>query len=99
MAHTFKSARESLSERFDLPWKVRIYKTFWDPGEHGLSKVNTKNKTAIIKVNKELPEIAQIDVLIHEYAHLVSWDYYGTHRDVVWGVAYAECYDAVYGSH
>ena len=99
MQITMKSARVLLEDAFTLPFKVRVSLCFWDPDEQGLSSVNKKRTLAIIKINNTLDPKHQVDELVHEWAHLVAWDYYGSNSSAVWAVAYDECYNAVYGGH
>lgn len=53
----------------------------------------------MVRVNKQIPYPFDLEVLVHEYAHALSWDI--EHERCVshssfWGVAYAECYRAVF---
>lgn len=46
----------------------------------------------LIRIDRRLPEAVAIDVLIHEYAHVLSW---GKSKDVhghQWGIAYSLVY-------
>lgn len=38
-------------------------------------------------------------LLAHEYAHLMVWDYPGRDHDAAWSVAYRETYAELYGGH
>ena len=53
----------------------------------------------MVRVNKDLPEPVALEVLAHEYAHALSWDIEherSVSHSSFWGVAYAECYLAVF---
>jgi len=50
-----------------------------------------------LKIGMTLEETT--DTLIHEYAHLLSVDYYGRLKNVVWAIAYSECYDLIHDGH
>ena len=40
-----------------------------------------------------------MEVLVHEYAHIITTDYYGSSHDAVWGLAYSDVYRCIYGEH
>lgn len=53
----------------------------------------------MVRVNKNLSEPVALEVLAHEYAHALSWDIEherSVSHSPFWGVAYAECYRAVF---
>jgi len=53
----------------------------------------------MVRVNRTIPYPFDLEVLVHEWAHALSWhmehDRAGSHSPF-WGVAYAECYRAVF---
>ena len=75
----------------------------WRPIEgFGESLVLVKKdglRSAVIDLRADLSEAVAVETLCHEYAHLISTDYYGTSHDAVWGLAYSDVYKVVYGDH
>ena len=66
-------------------------------GEYGECSIEAPYKTIRIIINKNVPEVAQVDSLIHEWAHAMlagTTDF--TAHGPLWGVCYARCYCAVY---
>lgn len=51
-----------------------------------------KNNAFVIKINRELTPEHAIDVLLHEYAHTVSWKKEDDDHGPLWGVAYSNIY-------
>lgn len=51
-----------------------------------------KEPAFLIRINNVLNEDAAIDVLIHEWAHILSWDYPGDNHGMQWGKAYSRVY-------
>jgi hypothetical protein len=63
--------------------------------EHFDGDCQLKNGMFLIRINRNLPEHEAIDVLIHEWAHTLSWDLcpIDEHCDE-WGKAYSRVYRA-----
>ena len=57
----------------------------------------TRHAAITLRIGLE-PDLAA-EVLTHEYAHLLAWDYHGRNHDAIWGIAYAEVYAYVFGDH
>ena len=98
-----KRAREVLivlTNVLPLPFPVRLR---WRPLEgFGESLVLAKKdgtRSATIDLKADLTEPLAVEVLVHEYAHLIATDYYGSSHDAVWGLAYSDVYRVVYGDH
>lgn len=54
-----------------------------------------KNNNFLIKINNLLPEHEAIEALIHEYAHVLSWDDFVDEEHCnEWGKAYSKIYRA-----
>ena len=68
-------------------------------GESDVRADKDGSRSAVIDLRADLNEALAVEVLVHEYAHLISTDYYGTSHDAVWGVAYSDVYKIVYGDH
>ena len=95
----FRDAKILLDKQVPLPlesYSVRRSSTM-EEGEYGECSVVAPYKKIIIKNNKNVPEIAQIDSLIHEGAHglLAGTSDFAEHGPL-WGVCFAKCYCAVY---
>ena len=51
-----------------------------------------KDDRFVISISKELTPEHAIDVLLHEYAHTVSWKREDDDHGPLWGVAYSNIY-------
>lgn len=51
-----------------------------------------KRKEFLIRINNELSEELAIDTLVHEWAHILSWDAPGDEHGGAWGFAYSKVY-------
>lgn len=47
-----------------------------------------------IQLCTSLPENAAVLILLHEWAHALSWDKGGSDHGPEWGIAYARCWRA-----
>tara|TARA_R110002012_G_scaffold316160_1_gene530796 strand:+ start:409 stop:633 length:225 start_codon:yes stop_codon:yes gene_type:complete len=69
-----------------------------DHGDCSLIKESKAGPHFIIRVNKELDEVAQVLVLIHEWAHALSWGS-ESHRirnhGPEWGIAMSRVWQAL----
>ncbi len=77
-------------------WSVK------DPGANALSwmSVNSKGKrVAHIALRENLSLDHLRDLVAHEYAHLMVYDYPGKNTNGAWAVAYGECYLELWGDH
>jgi hypothetical protein len=63
--------------------------------------VNNKDgqRSALIDLRIGMDPDLCCEVVCHEYAHILAWDYLGRNHDAVWGIAYAEIYKYVSGDH
>ena len=71
----------------DLPVKIRrviMPKDAW--GDCSL-----EGDYYLIRVEKNVPDYLAIDILMHEYAHALSWNKQDDHSNS-WGIAYAKIY-------
>jgi hypothetical protein len=74
--------------------RVRVVRADADPGEHGhCATVDGKRFT--ISIYLDLSEIACELILIHEWAHVLSWHAPDDHGPE-WGVVHARIYCAFY---
>lgn len=71
----------------DLPIKVRREKLVDLDGS-----CEKKDNFFLVKINKELTENVAIDVLIHEMAHVDSWDMNADVHGRNWGLSYSRLY-------
>lgn len=56
-------------------------------------------KRLLVRVSKTLEEGVALETLAHEWAHAMTWDIEherSVSHSPYWGVAYAECYRAVF---
>ena len=94
-----KEAVLLLEHQVPLPvenYVVRLSKCL-DDDTYGDCVVSASGDMVTIRIDKSVQRIAQIDSLIHEWAHAMLA---GTHEFAehgpVWGVCYAKCYRALY---
>ncbi len=89
-----------LTNVLPVPFPVRLD---WRKMEgFGESLVTTKKdgkRSAVIRMRSGMEMDLAVEVLIHEFAHILSWDYHGRNHDAIWGIAYAEAYHVIYGEH
>jgi hypothetical protein len=50
------------------------------------------NNKFVITIKNNLPEYYSIDVLLHEWSHVVSWDKEKDIHGLEWGKAYSKVY-------
>jgi len=71
-----------------------------DEDTYGTCFHDAEKGTITIRINKSLSLVAQLDVLMHEWAHAMllgipeEFDKHGP----LWGVCYARCYNVIYPS-
>ena len=53
-----------------------------------------KDNSFTIRIDKNLPEYYSIDVLLHEFAHVLSWSKDKNVHGNNWGIAYSKVYRA-----
>ena len=76
---------------------VRLSKCM-DEYTYGECVVDVAKETIRIKITSTVPPIAQLDALMHEWAHaLLSTlpDEFEKHN-ALWGICYARCYSVVF---
>ena len=95
----FREAVLLLTHQVPLPLdtvKIQLSSRL-EEGTYGECSIDADKGVIRIRINKTAPLIAQVDSLIHEWAHALLA---GTHafedHDALWGVCYAQCYRAVY---
>ena len=95
-----KDAVVLLEHQIALPYDkcIVVFSSSLADDEYGDCVFSEKRKSIRIRINKQAPPIAQLDALIHEWAHamLAGTPHFAEH-DSLWGVCYARCYRAVYG--
>ena len=87
----------TLNTIFKPPYEVKVQVSGNLDGAFGDCTV--KDGKAVLRVARGMPRALALEVLAHEYAHLLSHDYHGRNHDAVWAVAYAEVYKLVSGEH
>ena len=98
-----KRAREVLivlTNVLPVPFPVRLrWRKLEGFGESLVSSKKDGTRSATIDLREDLSEPLAVEVLVHEYAHIITTDYYGSSHDAVWGLAYSDVYRIVYGEH
>lgn len=79
-----------LENNFLPGYNVRVVRTKLKK-EHDGEAIFNKNKF-LIKINKNLSEPYSIDVLLHEWGHIISWDKESDLHGLKWGKAYSKVY-------
>lgn len=87
----------TLNTIFKPPYEAKVVVSGQLEGAFGDCTV--KDGKAVIRIARGMPRSLALEVLAHEYAHLLSHDYHGRNHDAVWAVAYAEVYKLVMGDH
>lgn len=102
---TRKAARNCLKhllETFELPFKVRFRWNAHSPDSRAESSVRTVKsgqRWATISLFDGTDEYTTELLVLHEFAHLMAWDYPGLDNDAVWAIAYREVYSTFFGAH
>jgi len=65
----------------------------------GLCEYAEGTDSFVIKLNSALKPSQFDEVLVHEYAHALLYDYSGPHQGAVWGVVYAALFELIFGDH
>jgi len=98
-----KRAREVLTvltNVLPVPFPVRLrWRHMEGFRESDVLSQKDGSRSALIDLRADLNEALAVEVLVHEYAHLIATDYYGSSHDAVWGLAYSDAYRAIYGDH
>lgn len=50
------------------------------------------NGKFLIRVQKNLSEVAAINIFLHEWAHILAWHAVGDDHGIAWGKAYSKVY-------
>ncbi len=97
-AETLREAVMVLQTLVPLPYPVSVrrarVKEAW-----GDCELNTKNPAApkfYIRIARSIDEDAAIATLAHEWAHARSWLEHTQDHGPYWGIAFSECYQALY---
>ncbi len=98
-----KRAREVLivlTNVLPVPFPVRLrWRKLEGFGESLVSTKKDGTRSATIDLRLGMDPDLCSEVVCHEYAHILAWDYLGRNHDAVWGIAYAEVYKYVSGDH
>ena len=96
---TFRDASKALRVLVPLVWPVSIRRVSMpDWGDCTFVKESKKGPMFIIRVSKELDEDCAIMILLHEWAHALSWGS-DSHRirshGPEWGIAMSRIWQAM----
>lgn len=98
-----REALKRLSFAIPLVFPVKVYHRDLGEGVFGNSELIHDKKTGelrgVIRLSKSLGKNEKVEVVCHEYAHLMQSTYPGQMQDAVWALAYSECYREIYGAH
>ena len=89
----------TLENVLPVPFKVRLDWADLEGFGETLFKNRGDVRHATIKLKRGMSEDLCVETLVHEWAHLLAADYYGTSHDAVWGLAYSDAYRVIYGEH
>ena len=96
----FKKALFLLEHQYPLVFPHRVSRKTMEDDTYGICEINTRGEVTkiVITIHKDLDPVAQIDTLIHEWAHArlaaIQEEFHA--HSAAWGVYYAQCYLAVY---
>ena len=96
----FSKARFLLEHYHPSIFPIRVVRTELEDDMYGYCSMYTRKDTTKIKIaiSKTLSPVAQIDTLIHEWAHakLAAIPEEFEKHNALWGVYYSQCYITVY---
>jgi hypothetical protein len=97
---TLKQALETLRVLCPTPHPVDVRRVRMADNDFGYADLVTGDKPKFkVRINRALQLDFQIWVLIHEWAHCMTWDLSHSRHDdhgAHFGVAYSEAYNAIY---
>jgi len=98
--HAFRETARHLRVLVPPVWPVRVRRSKLADDVHGYCALSTQGRTPhyTIRVNSELHEEAQVYVLIHEWAHALSWSsdsHRIRHHAPEWGLAMSRIWQAL----
>lgn len=70
--------------------RVKLPNTLY--GDCSLINNKKKRREFFIRINNVLNEESAIDILVHEWAHILAWDAPGDDHGEAWGKAYSKVY-------
>ena len=79
-------------------YEVTVRRSRMAQGDDGECRQLDKHRL-FVKVNREIPAPFDLEVLVHEWAHAMTWDLEHDRcpsHSAYWGVAYADAYRAVF---
>lgn len=79
-----------------LKYDIKPYERLRGQAE---AKPTAEGDVGIIRIELGMSPSESLEVLCHEYAHLLAWNYNGFCDDAIWGLHYSDCYRVVYGKH
>lgn len=89
---TYRSLVAFLKKKYP-DFRVSIRRTTLPERFDGLC-AQKKDNTFSIRIDKTIPERYVIDVLLHEFAHVMAWEKDSNVHGVNWGIAYSKLYRA-----
>ncbi len=79
-----------LRKNLPLKSKITVRRTKLPKAKDG--DCSYRNDIFCIRIDKTLPEHSAIDVLLHEIAHVLSWEESGDEHSSNWGKSYSLVY-------
>ena len=62
---------------------------------YGMADYDEDNDRYIILIHREMPEADQVHALVHEWAHVLTWDVAEEDHDEQWGLVYSKLYQDI----
>jgi predicted metal-dependent hydrolase len=81
-----------LKRQFPCGFKVTVIRTNVPKDRFGDCIWQPKHRRFRIRIHKDLPEDVAIYMLVHEWAHLLTWDAPGDDHGPHWSKAYGVIY-------
>jgi hypothetical protein len=94
-AQTLKGAVVVLKHLVPLAHPVRVTRAKMDDSS-GDCDLKEKPSRFHIRIDSSMDELGAIETLIHEWAHARAWVEHTDDHSPYWGVAFSECYRALY---
>lgn len=95
---SFEAVKRTLRETVRPRHPVRVRVCELEPdlaGDCDLIEGKRGDRRFVIRINEAVDETAKVLMLLHEWAHAISWHAPGPDHGKAWGRAFARCYRVI----
>lgn len=83
----------NLLKRQFSEYKVSVRRTIMPIGLMGeCILINSRKKQFYIRIDRNLDEEIAVNIVLHEWGHILSWNKPGDDHGIEWGKAYSKVY-------